>query len=193
MTQTIAWPVLVDMELVRKCEKKIVAALTKEFPWMEAVLQGSSLTGLTDENKELVRVRLIELVNADPTCNDMPESIKHTHHTILMQSVLDEVFGFGPLGPVLRDPTVWDIWVNGPDAVYVEREKRFEKAGVNFESEEHLLLTIRKVLQPLGYELSKTNPAVQAMLPNGSLVIAALPPKGSTQKGPILILRAALK
>jgi len=57
---------------------------------------------------------------------------------ILLQNVLDEVFGFGPLGPLLRDPSVGDICVNGCNNIYVERHGRLEKTNIVFENERHL-------------------------------------------------------
>lgn len=193
MTQTIAWPVLVDMELVRKREKLITRELTKEFDWLQALLDGTYQEFPTCEDQEGVRTRLEELTKSDEIFAQLPMPSRNMHETILIQTILDELFGFGPLGPVLRDPSVRDIWVNGPDNVVVERDGHFEKASVHFENEEHLLLTITKVVKPLGLELNDANPAIQAFLPNGSLVIAALPPPGATQKGAVLVFRAALK
>lgn len=192
MTQTIAWPVLVDMELVRKREKLITGELIKEFDWLQTLIDGNYKEFPKCDEQENVRIRLEQLAKSDDIFAQLPMPARNMHETILIQTVLDELFGFGPLGPVLRDPSVRDIWVNGAENVVVEREGHFEKAAVHFENDDHLMLTIMKVLKPLGFELNHFNPAVQAVLPNGSLVIAALPPKGATQKGPMLILRAAL-
>ncbi len=95
---------------------------------------------------------------------------------ILLQNVLDEVFGFGPLGPLLRDPSVGDICVNGCSAVYVERHGRLEKTNIVFENERHLRQTIDKIIQPLGRRLDDNSPMVDARLPNGSRVNATIPP-----------------
>jgi pilus assembly protein CpaF len=87
---------------------------------------------------------------------------------ILLQNVLDEVFGFGPLGPLLRDPSVGDICVNSVSAIYVERHGRLEKTSVVFENDRHLRQTIDKIIQPLGRRLDENSPMVDARLPNGS-------------------------
>ena len=113
------------------------------------------------------------------------------HKAILVQNVFDEAFGFGPLGPILRDPSVFDIFVKGPDAVYVERAGRLEKSSVFFENEQHLLYTIAKIIMPLGQVLSETSPVVRAVLPNGSWVIAALPPPGQSKTGVTFVIRCA--
>ena len=106
---------------------------------------------------------------------------------ILLQNVLDEVFGFGPLGPLLRDPSVGDICVNSVTSVFVERHGRLEKTSVVFENDRHLRQTIDKIIQPLGRRLDDNSPMVDARLPNGSRVNATIPPV--TIDGPTITIR----
>ncbi|MBX9694265.1 MAG: CpaF family protein [Cyanobacteria bacterium] len=106
---------------------------------------------------------------------------------ILLQNVLDEVFGFGPLGPLLRDPSVGDICVNGVNSIYVERHGRLEKTNIAFENTKHLRQTIDKIIQPLGRRLDDNSPMVDARLPNGSRVNATIPP--ISIEGPTLTIR----
>lgn len=163
-----------NQALIREREKVVIEQLRRE-------LDTSRLTQISEDTQAQVRNRIREMVNSDPAPLTMLEK------GILLQNVLDEVFGFGPLGPLLRDPSIGDICVNGPFAVYVERSGRLEKAPVVFENERHLRQTIDKIIQPLGRRLDDNSPMVDARLPNGSRVNATIPPV--TIDGPTLTIR----
>src|SRR5262249_16443842 len=149
--------------LIREREKVIIDQLRRE-------LDTSRMTQISEDTQAQVRARIREIVNSDPAPLTMMEK------GILLQNVLDEVFGFGPLGPLLRDPSIGDICVNGPNNVYVERHGRLEKTAVVFENDRHLRQTIDKIIQPLGRRLDDNSPMVDARLPNGSRVNATIPP-----------------
>ena len=95
---------------------------------------------------------------------------------LLQQGVVDEILGFGPLGSLFRDPQIGKIYVNQYDAVYVQRNGRLEKTSVTFDSDKHLHRTIDKLVQPLGYRLDQDSPVINATLPNGSWLVATIPP-----------------
>ena len=160
--------------LIREREKFIIDQLRRE-------LDTSRLTNISEDTQAQVRARIREIVNSDPAPLTMMEK------GILLQNVLDEVFGFGPLGPLLRDPSVGDICVNGVNNIYVERHGRLEKTSVAFENERHLRQTIDKIIQPLGRRLDDNSPMVDARLPNGSRVNATIPPV--TIDGPTITIR----
>ncbi len=160
--------------LIREREKFIIDQLRRE-------LDTSRLTNISEDTQAQVRARIREIVNSDPAPLTMMEK------GILLQNVLDEVFGFGPLGPLLRDPSVGDICVNGVNNIYVERHGRLEKTAVAFENEKHLRQTIDKIIQPLGRRLDDNSPMVDARLPNGSRVNATIPPV--TIDGPTITIR----
>jgi pilus assembly protein CpaF len=163
-----------NQQLIREREKLIIDQLRRE-------LDTSRLTNISEDTQAQVRARIREIVNSDPAPLTMMEK------GILLQNVLDEVFGFGPLGPLLRDPSVGDICVNGTNAVYVERHGRLEKTSIVFENERHLRQTIDKIIQPLGRRLDDNSPMVDARLPNGSRVNATIPPV--TIDGPTITIR----
>ncbi|HEY9785975.1 MAG TPA: CpaF family protein [Candidatus Obscuribacterales bacterium] len=163
-----------NQQLIREREKVIIDQLRRE-------LDTSRLTNISEDTQAQVRARIREIVNSDPAPLTMMEK------GILLQNVLDEVFGFGPLGPLLRDPSVGDICVNGVNSVYVERHGRLEKTNVVFENERHLRQTIDKIIQPLGRRLDDNSPMVDARLPNGSRVNATIPPV--TIDGPTITIR----
>jgi pilus assembly protein CpaF len=94
----------------------------------------------------------------------------------LIDEVLDETFGFGPLELLLKDPTVSDILVNGPHKVYVERRGKLEKTDVKFRDNEHLLQIIDRIVSKVGRRVNETSPMCDARLPDGSRVNAIIQP-----------------
>ncbi len=105
----------------------------------------------------------------------------------LAQEVLDEVFGLGPLEPLLNDPTISDILVNTYNSVYVERRGRLEKTAVVFKDNKHLLHVIDKVVSAVGRRVDESSPMVDARLKDGSRVNVIIPPLAVD--GPILSIR----
>ena len=100
---------------------------------------------------------------------------------------MDEVFGLGPLEPLLQDPTVTDILVNTADAVYVERGGVLETTNVVFKDNHHLMHIIEKIVSQVGRRVDESSPMVDARLHDGSRVNAIIPPLAID--GPILSIR----
>ena len=92
------------------------------------------------------------------------------------QEVADEILGYGPLEPYLRDPEVSEIMVNGHDQIYVERAGRLHPAEASFADESHLRRTIEKIVARVGRRVDEASPMVDARLPDGSRVNAVVPP-----------------
>jgi pilus assembly protein CpaF len=90
--------------------------------------------------------------------------------------LLDEVFGLGPLEPLLRDPSVSDILVNNRNVVYVERRGILEKTGAKFRDDRHLMQVIDRIVSRVGRRIDESSPMVDARLPDGSRVNAIIPP-----------------
>ncbi len=105
----------------------------------------------------------------------------------LAQEVTDEVFGLGPLEPLLQDPTVSDILVNTCDTVYVERRGLLEKTNVVFKDNGHLMHIIDKIVSAVGRRIDESSPMVDARLKDGSRVNIIIPPLAVD--GPILSIR----
>ncbi len=94
----------------------------------------------------------------------------------LVDEVMDETFGLGPLEKLLRDPAISDILINGPKTIFCERRGRLEKSEVTFESEDHLLQIIQRIVSRVGRRVDATSPMVDARLADGSRVNAIIPP-----------------
>jgi pilus assembly protein CpaF len=90
--------------------------------------------------------------------------------------LLDEVFGLGPLEPLLKDPTVSDILVNNKDTVYVERRGILERTSARFRDDQHLMQVIDRIVSRVGRRVDEASPMVDARLPDGSRVNAIIPP-----------------
>jgi pilus assembly protein CpaF len=105
----------------------------------------------------------------------------------LVQDILDEIMGLGPLEGLLADPSVSDILVNGPHQVYVERNGKLVKTEVNFSDDEHLMKIIDKIVSRVGRRIDESSPMVDARLPDGSRVNAIIPPLALD--GPLLSIR----
>ena len=105
----------------------------------------------------------------------------------LAQEVLDEVFGLGPLEPLLNDPTISDILVNTYNAVYIERRGMLEKTNVTFKDNRHLLHIIDKVVSAVGRRVDESSPMCDARLKDGSRINVIIPPLAVD--GPILSIR----
>ena len=105
----------------------------------------------------------------------------------LVQSVTDDVLGYGPIDPLLRDPTITEVMVNGPDHVYVERSGKLVLTDVKFVDETHLRRIIDKIVSQVGRRVDEANPMVDARLPDGSRVNVIVHPLSIG--GPFMTIR----
>jgi len=104
------------------------------------------------------------------------EALNHAERKQLVGDVLDELLGLGPLEPLLKDPTITDILVNGHDRVFVERYGILESSAARFKDEKHLLRIIQKIVSAVGRRIDESSPMVDARLADGSRVNAVVPP-----------------
>jgi pilus assembly protein CpaF len=105
----------------------------------------------------------------------------------LLEWVISDILSFGPLDPLLEDPSITEVMVNGHNQVYVERYGKIEASGVTFENETHLMRIIDRIVAPLGRRVDESSPMVDARLPNGYRVNAIIPPL--SLEGPLLTIR----
>ena len=139
----------------------------------------SSMAG--DRVRAEIRVAVAKLVDEEKTPLSLVEKDR------VIEEILDEVFGLGPLEPLLQDPTVSDILVTTPKLVYVERAGKLYRTPVEFKDDAHLLRIIEKVVSRVGRRVDESSPLVDARLPDGSRVNAAIPPVAVD--GPLLSIR----
>jgi len=152
-----------------------------------SVLERINLERITDSSSDKVRGEIREVVlealaKEDGLYQDSPGRAEH-----IVREVLREVFGLGPLEPLMQDPTVSDILVTTPEMVHVERHGKLYETGVHFQSEAHLLRVIEKIVSRVGRRIDDTSPMVDARLPDGSRVNAVVSPVAVD--GPLLSIR----
>ena len=128
-----------------------------------------------------IRQALFSLIEGEPTLLSSSEKQQ------ICDEVLDEVFGLGPLEPLLQDPTISDILVNGYKQVYVERNGLLELTSVKFRDNAHLLRIIDKIVSQVGRRVDESSPMVDARLSDGSRVNAIIPPLAVD--GPLMSIR----
>jgi pilus assembly protein CpaF len=128
-----------------------------------------------------VRQAVISLIDCEQTL------LSSLERQQISEEVLDEVFGLGPLEPLLQDPTISDILVNGYKQVYVERNGLLELTNVGFRDDSHLLRIIDKIVSQVGRRVDESTPMVDARLSDGSRVNAIVPPLAVD--GPLLSIR----
>ncbi|OPX29624.1 MAG: type II secretion system protein E [Candidatus Omnitrophica bacterium 4484_171] len=109
----------------------------------------------------------------------------------LIQEIVDEALGFGPLEDLIKDNTITEIMVNNKDKIYIERDGKLELTSKRFTSNDHLRVVIERILIPLGRRIDESSPYVDARLPDGSRVNAIIPPLSLT--GPTLTIRKFAK
>jgi pilus assembly protein CpaF len=119
--------------------------------------------------------REIRLV-VEHLCDTEETFLNRTERERLVEEVLDETFGFGPLEMLLKDHTISDILINGPKSIYCERRGRMEKSPVEFRDNAHLLQIIDRIVSKVGRRVDEVCPMVDARLPDGSRVNAIIPP-----------------
>lgn len=178
-SQKIRKPVAPKVDPFEDLKAKIHSKIIEE-------INGSSLKDNDGEEQDEDLKRKI---------SDIVEKFLETESTIisklekqkLIAEIIDETIGFGPINPLLHDPSVSEIMVNGPDRIYVERKGKLELSDVTFKDDQHVMRVIEKIVAPLGRRIDESSPMVDARLPNGSRVNAIIPPLALN--GPTITIR----
>jgi pilus assembly protein CpaF len=122
------------------------------------------------ERSELMKQRLQEVyVQTKVT---LPEDLRKQ----IFHDILDELTGYGPIQPLLDDPDISEVMVNGPKKVFIEKSGKLVKSGVTFDDDDHVLRVIDRIILPLGRRVDADSPTVDARLPDGSRVNAVIRP-----------------
>ena len=149
------------------------------------LIQKLNLDRLNEVNRDEVRREVGLILQALVVGESTPMNLQERER--LAQEVLDEVFGLGPLEPLLADPTISDILVNTYKRVYIERKGVLEQTGVQFRNDAHLMGIIDRIVSAIGRRVDESSPMVDARLADGSRVNAIIPPLAVD--GPCLSIR----
>jgi pilus assembly protein CpaF len=143
------------------------------------------LTKLQTLAPEQVHAEVSRLAEAVLAQEAMPLSVAERDR--LVSDVQHELFGLGPLEPLLKDPTISDILVNKHDTIYIERRGKIERTNVTFKDDEHLMRVIERIVSSVGRRIDESSPMVDARLQDGSRVNAIIPPLAID--GPVVSIR----
>ncbi len=149
------------------------------------LIQKLNLDRITESNREEVRRQVSSILEALVIGESTPMNLQERER--LVQEVLNEVFGLGPLEPLLADETVADILVNTYKNVYIERKGVLERAPIQFRDDAHLMAIIDRIVSAVGRRVDESSPMVDARLADGSRVNAIIPPLALD--GPCLSIR----
>ena len=158
------------MDLKTRVQNKLIAELD---PSMDV--------SQTDE----VRSNIEELF--DTVLSEEGIILSRAERQRLFEQIVAEILGYGPLEPLLKDPSITEIMVNGPKSIYVERNGKLERVPTVFEDDDHVMRIIDRIVAPLGRRVDEASPYVDARLPDGSRVNAVIPPISLV--GPTLTIR----
>jgi pilus assembly protein CpaF len=149
------------------------------------LIQKLNLDRLNEIKREDVRREVVPILDAILAGEPTPMNLQERER--LAQEVLNEVFGLGPLEPLLADPSVSDILVNTYKQVYIERRGMLELTNVQFRDDTHLMSIIERIVSAIGRRVDESSPMVDARLADGSRVNAIIPPLAVD--GPCLSIR----
>ena len=138
------------------------------------LIQKLNLDRVAQLNRDAVRSEVAQIVENLTSTESTPMTLQERER--LAQEVLDEVFGLGPLEPLLKDTNISDILVNTYKDVYVERHGLLERTNIQFRDEAHLLAIIDRIVSAVGRRIDESSPMVDARLADGSRVNAIIPP-----------------
>jgi len=149
------------------------------------VLDDVDLESLNRLSEDVAREQVMQLIKDMLQREKTPLAL--TERQKLVAEILDELFGLGPIQPLLDDPSVADILVNGPNTVYVERLGILERTDIRFNDNQHLMRIIERIVSRVGRRVDESSPMVDARLQDGSRVNAIIPPLALD--GPTLSIR----
>src|SRR5262249_5512214 len=151
----------------------------------QKLLNSLTVDQLRDLNKDSVRGQIGAVVEKMILDESMPMTMAEREKVI--EEILDEVFGLGPLEPLLKDQTISDIMVNAFDNIYIERAGRVVETNVRFKDQAHVRMIIERIVSAMGRRIDDSSPIVDARLQDGSRVCAVIPPLSVV--GPVMSIR----
>jgi pilus assembly protein CpaF len=165
--------------------QNVVALNELKFTLHQRLIEELDPNKLEGLGKEKAR-EAVEQAARTLIAQEMP-GIVGTTRDELVSAVADEVLGFGPLEPLLRDSAISEVMVNAPDTVFYEKEGRLYLSSVRFRDDQHIMRIVERIVAPLGRRVDESSPMVDARLPDGSRVNIIIPPVAP--KSPTVTIR----
>ncbi|PAB58371.1 CpaF family protein [Anaeromicrobium sediminis] len=155
-----------NQELKKQLHKQVLREMKKD-----------SIENIIERIDEMA----VEIIKEDETLLGMVDRKK------IVDELVNNLIGYGPINPLLLDPEVTEVMVNGPSMVYAERKGKLELTNIRFQDNDHVMHIIEKIVAPLGRRIDESSPMVDARLPDGSRVNAIIPPLALN--GPTITIR----
>src|SRR5437899_2527956 len=140
----------------------------------QRLIRGMDLSAIAQLSEEELRLEVRHA--AQELCRHSSDLLTMGQQERLVNEVIDETFGLGPLEGLFADPTISDILINGPKTVYIERQGRLEQYPVVFNDNRHLVQIVQRIVGRVGRRVDETTPMVDGRLPDGSRINAIIPP-----------------
>lgn len=195
------------MNLLERLERQKASQIHTETSDNASAKPAPIISDEYAELKEKLHTELIEFINSDSSDEDISGALKEDYITNAIESlvinkgasisradrskivreVYNDVIGLGPLEPLLEDPDITEIMVNGPYNIYVERRGKIETSGVTFKDNTHVMNVINRIVTSVGRRIDESSPMVDARLADGSRVNVIIPPLALT--GPTITIR----
>ena len=150
-------------------------------------MSGDTRTILTDRNADHTKLAEIVARISTAVMDEERVMVPRSDRDRIIEEMIDEVLGYGPIEPLLKEESITEVMVNGAKQVYVERKGKLVLTDIHFRDDQHVMHVIEKIVSPLGRRIDESSPLVDARLPDGSRVNAIIPPL--SLKGPILTIR----
>src|SRR5215469_1110156 len=138
------------------------------------VLDEVDLENMTRVNEGVAREKASQLIRDMVQRENLPLSMAEREQVV--REIVNELFGLGPIQPLLDDHTISDILVNGSGQVYIERHGLLEKTEIKFNNDQHLMRIIERIVSRVGRRVDESSPMVDARLPDGARGSAIIPP-----------------
>ena len=155
-----------------KYENHLVDELVDHYK--ARLLRDTNLEALTQLSQGEMRLRIEQYVSH--FMSEEKVIISRNDKDLLITRILDEAVGYGPLEPLIKDPAITEILINGFDEVYIEKSGRLEMVDVAFRDDEHVRHIVDRIVAPIGRRIDESSPMVDARLPDGSRVNAVIAP-----------------
>ncbi len=171
----------VKQDPYREIKLKIHKTIIEELKTDE--IKTTTKNNETEEDLIAEKIKEITENTLESEANFIPAAEREN----IIRQLKDEILGFGPITPLIEDPDITEVMVNGPDQVYVEKNGKIQLSDVFFRDDNHVLHIIEKIVSPLGRRIDESMPMVDARLPDGSRVNAIIHPLSLT--GPTITIR----
>ena len=151
----------------------------------DKVVEEVTISQENEDNMQIIEDEIRKIANE--VIETEAKYLTRNERNIITRDIINETIGFGPITPLLSDPDINEVMVNGPNQVYVERQGRLELSDTTFKDNNHIFHIIERIVAPLGRRIDESSPMVDARLPNGSRVNIIIPPLALN--GPTITIR----